>query len=558
MSATLASLRIRNLALVEELHWEPGPGFIAITGETGAGKSVIIGALNLLVGERADRSLIRAGADQCTVEAVFENVSDERIKTALEESGAEPCEEGRLLLKRTLPSSGTGRQFVNGSPCTVGLLRTLGGWLVDLHGPHDHQSLFSRDQQTRLLDGFAGCRSERDAFIEARRKLAALEAEKQSIVEGARAVEREIDLLRHQTAEIEAAALREGEEEELTARHRQAANAARIGQLSAQLEGLVSGDGTSLETIAAECVRTARELARLDPAATAVGNAAESASALASELASALRSYAGDFDPDPAALAAVESRLDVVMTLKRKYGGTVDDIIAFGREAADRLASLESRAARADSLDAAIVKARKERDAAAKALSTRRKPAAKALEKSVSEGLRDLGFARCEFRVVLEEVGADSPWGGELVEFEFAPNPGEPRQPLRAIASSGEISRVMLALKGALTGQDDVPLLVFDEIDANVGGEVATKVGRRMQELSVGRQVLCITHLPQVAAAADHHFVVSKEVDGGRTRTSLAACEGDSREEELARMLGGRTQKSARAHARELLAGTPD
>lgn len=557
MSATLASLRIRNLALVEDLLWELRPGFTAITGETGAGKSVIIGALNLLVGERADRGLIRSGADQCTVEAIFENVSDPRIGTALEESGAEPCEDGRLLLKRTLAASGGGRQFVNGSPCTVGLLRTLGEFLVDLHGPHDHQSLFSREQQTRLLDGFAGCRAERDAFAEARRALSALEAEKQAIVDGERAAEREIDLLRHQTSEIDAAGLREGEEDELLARHRQAANAARISQLSAQLEAIVSGEGTSLESVAAGCVRTARELARLDPAAEAIGAAAEAAAATASDLSAALRSYAGDFDPDPAALSAVEARIDVVMTLKRKYGGTVGDIIAFGREAADRLAALESRAARADALDAGIASARRQRDAAAAALTARRKPAAKALEKCVSDGLRDLGFAKCDFRILLEGTGGDAPTGAELAEFVFAPNPGEPRQPLRAIASSGEISRVMLALKGALAGQDDVPLLVFDEIDANVGGEVATRVGLRMSELAEGRQVLCITHLPQVAAAAVNHYVVSKDVEGGRTRTRLAACEDDAREEEIARMLGGRTQKSARAHARELLAGTP-
>lgn len=555
MSATLTSLRIRNLALVEDLSWEPEAGFTAITGETGAGKSVILGALTLLLGERADKTLIRTGADLCTVEAVFEGVSEKRIFELLEEHGAEPCEEGTLLVKRTLPAEGSGKHFVNGSPCTLALLRALGDHLVDLHGPHDHQSLFSRDQQTRLIDNFAGCGALRGEFSEIRRELARLEKERTDILTGEQAAARELDLLTHQVGEIDAAAVQPGEEEALIGRQRAAANAQRISEIGTQLAAGISEDENSLLTRIGELSRLARELARLDPAAQPVLEACESAFAAADELAREVQSHFAARDSEPGNLAEIESRLDALQGLKRKYGATLEQVLEFQASASSRLNELRNRSARKDTLDADILQAASAlRETGAK-LSAARRTAAKKLAEKVRQGLKNLGFAKAEFTIALEKEPEPVAHGWETAEFQFAPNPGEDARPLRAIASSGEISRVMLALKSALADQDDVPVLVFDEIDANVGGEIAAKVGQKMRELGAARQVLCITHLPQVAASASHQYVVSKEVKDGRTRTLLSPSTGKSREEEIARMLGGKSA-SALAHARALLAGS--
>ncbi len=552
MSATLASLQIRNLALVEDLLWEPRDGFTVITGETGAGKSVILGALGLLLGERADRSLVRSGAPSCTIEAVFEGVDDPRVARALEEGGAEPCEDGRLLLKRTVQTEGAGRQFVNGSACTLALLRALGDRLVDLHGPHDHQSLFSREQQTRLLDSYASCGEALAAYTEVRGRLLALRHEQEELTGGGRSLAREVDLLDHQCREIDAAGLSPDEEEQLAGRHRAAANAGRIAAACATLSTRLSGEQTGLLEGAAEAVRTPRDLARLDPAAQALAASAECASTALNDFSDELTRYSGALETDPAALAALEARLDLIGSLKRKYGSSLAEVIDFGVRAKERLDRLRTLIERADSLDRELAAAAQRVEETGAALTGKRRAAAGKLEKSVSAALADLGFPRSGFAVRLDALPTPGPLGLEMAEFVFAPNPGEDPRPLRSIASSGEISRVMLALKSVLAEQDDVPLLVFDEIDANVGGEIAVKVAARMRDLARGRQVLCITHLPQVAAAASHHFVVTKEVADRRTRTLLHPCSGPARTEEIARMLGGKSA-TALAHAEDLL-----
>lgn len=553
MSATLASLRIRNLALVEELSWEPSAGFTAITGETGAGKSVLIGALTLLLGERADKELIRSGTDSCTVEAVFENISDGRIDGLLEEFGAEPCEEGRLILKRTLSTQGAGRQFANGSPCTLALLRSLGVLLVDLHGPHDHQSLFSRDQQTRLLDRFADAETLCTEFTAARRELLRLREEKASILAGEQAAAREMDLLAHQVREIETATLTPGEEETLAARQRSAANAQRIGEICAQLASGVSEADDSLTSRLGELSRLARELARLDPSSESILQASEAAFSAAEDFSRSISTYSARIEESAGNLDEIEARLDLILSLKRKYGHSIEDILAYHAESAARLASLQAREERRDTLDADISAAASTLEGIGHKLTTKRTTAARKLAEKVRSGLKDLGFAKADFSISLDPLEEPSAHGCETADFQFAPNPGEPPKPLRAIASSGEISRVMLALKGALADQDDVPVMIFDEIDANVGGEIAAKVGRKMQDLGKSRQVLCITHLPQVAACASGHFIVSKDIREGRTRTLLSPATGTSREREIARMLGGQSD-SALAHARALLA----
>jgi len=554
MSATLASLRIRNLALVEDLLWEPPAGFVAITGETGAGKSIILGAVKLLLGERAEKSLVRSGADTCAVEGLFQIPADSRVHGILEGGGAEPCEDGSLVIKRTVATGGAGKQFVNGSPCTLALLRQLGDLLVDLHGPHDHQSLFSRDQQMLVLDSFAGAESLRLEYATRRRDWMHLTAEKKRLTENAEALARELDLLSHQVAEIDEAALQAGEEDQLLARQRTGANAHRICSICTDLTGLLSESEDSLTSRWGDVSRLTRELQRLDTQTEPLSTAAAGIFESLQDLARDIDRYASSLDEDPKTLETTEARLDTIQNLKRKYGSTAEAVIEFGANASAKLTQLKNREERGAGLDGEISEARKALDSAAKKLSQARRKAAPKLAELVKTHLADLGFAKAGFSIVFEDIEEASPLGIEQVDFHFAPNPGEPERPLRAIASSGEISRVMLALKTSLAAQDSVPVLIFDEIDANVGGEIGAKVGAKMKELATSHQVFCITHLPQVAAAAESQFMVSKDTTGERTRTALVSTVGSERISEIARMLGGQAE-SAKKHAKALLSG---
>ena len=553
--ATLASLRIKNLALVEDLAWEPGPGMVAITGETGAGKSILIGALQLLLGVRADKSLIRGGAESCTVEAVFAVDRPREIDALLEAQGAEPCADGQLLIKRALSAEGAGRQFVNGSPCTLALLKALGDLLVDLHGPHDHQSLFSREAQTKVLDAFAGAEETAALFVEAHRRVQKLAAEAEELRTAEQDSVARREMLAHTAQEIASAHLRPGEDEEVMSRLRVAGQGQRLGELSAQVLSCLGADGEGgARQALAGAVKAARELARLDPRGEVLGDSLAQLAETAAELERDASRYAEGIESDPAQLRELEKRADVLQGLKRKYGPSLEDVVARGEKAAKDLETIDSSGERLEKLSLEEAAAAKEADKLSRKLTAARNKAAPKLAEAVTKELRDLGFLRAGFSVRLETLAESKLSGSELAEFEFAPNPGEPAKPLRAIASSGEISRVMLALKSVLAAKDSVPLLVFDEIDANVGGEVAVKVGQKMRALAGSHQILCITHLPQVAAAAARQFAVGKKYDGKRTTTSVDLLASGERERELARMLGGTESDSALAHARSLLA----
>lgn len=555
--ATLASLRIKNLALVEDLCWEPGAGMVAITGETGAGKSILIGALQLLLGVRADKSLIRSGADSCTVEAVFEVAKPAPIDRILVENGAELCADGLLIIKRSLSSAGAGRQFVNGSPCTLALLKLLGDTLVDLHGPHDHQSLFAREAQTRMLDAFAGAEEAADSFAEAHRRLQRLASEAAELRAAGEELVARREMLVHIAGEIAAARLREGEDDEVVGRLRAAGQGQRLRELSAQILACLGGEGDGgVRQSLAAAVKAARELGKLDPRAGSIEHSLAGLAATASDIERESVRYAEGIECDPGQLRELEQRADLLQGLKRKYGPTLADVIARGEQASRDLQLVESGGERLEKISTEEVQAAKDAEKAAKRLSAARAKAAPALASAVTKELRDLGFLRADFAVRLDPLPERRSTGSELAEFEFAPNPGEAAKPLRSIASSGEISRVMLALKTVLAAQDSVPLLVFDEIDANVGGEVAVKVGKKMRTLGKSHQVLCITHLPQVAAAASRQFMVGKKYDGKRTTTSVDLLGAEEREKELARMLGGTQSNSAMAHARSLLSGS--
>jgi DNA repair protein RecN (Recombination protein N) len=551
----LASLRIRNLALVEDLEWTLGPGFTAITGETGSGKSIIIGALKLLLGERADKSLIRSGADACTVEAVFqmdEAVALSAMDARLEENGVERCQDGALILKRSFTAAGANRQFANASPTTLAVLKALGDLLVDLHGPHDHQSLLSNEKQLDLLDAYAGAGSLRAAFGSQYTALNGLLASHAELSASEASLEREIDLLRHQVAEITAARLEPGEEAATLARYTVASNSRRLIELSTTILQRVSEADDSLLSGMAEVQRHFRELEKLDPAAASLAFSHANAVIELEEAARALQHYMDTLEIDPEQLANLEDRVSLFESLKRKYGSTIEEVIAFGEEAAERLRKIESRGEELARLDHAIAGARDTLAALGAKLTKLRTGAAPRLAADIQSQLHDLGFKKSEFAIALRHAEKPTAFGMESAEFVFAPNPGEPAKPLKLIASSGEISRVMLAVKSSLAAQDRIPLLVFDEIDANVGGEIAHAVGAKMRSLGAAHQVLCITHLPQVAAAATAQYVVAKQYTGDRTISHLAEVKGKPRVEEIARMLGGRSD-SALAHARTLL-----
>ena len=544
----LQLLRIKNLALVEDLEWEIAPGFTAITGETGAGKSIIIGALQLLLGERADKSLLRTGAETCTVEAIFQGDDCAKWNGRLEESGIEPCN-GDLILKRSLSLSGTNRQFINGSPTTLANLKELGDDLVDLHGPHDHQSLLSPDRQLELLDAFAAANEEQQKFLRIFRELRELETEHAALNTAETTREQELDLLRHQINEINSANLSAEEEAQIESRYRLASNRRRLIELASAVATKLSEADDAILAQLGETQKLLRELQKLDPAMATPGNAHESAVVELSEIARDLSRYAENLDLDPEQLAALEQRVSLFESLKRKYGATITDVIAFGERADERMRKIEGRDKELQRLANEIAAYAAELRRTGDTLRKLRARAAPKLSETVRRNLRDLGFKQSQFEARLSETQNPRPSGFDTVELLFSPNPGEPLKPMRAIASSGEISRLMLAIKSALAAQDEVPLLVFDEIDANVGGEIAHAVGGRMRELAKRHQVLCITHLPPVAAAATSQFVVTKEVRSGRTFTQLREVTGKARREEIARMLGGKSEEAMKLAA---------
>ncbi|MGH8094276.1 MAG: DNA repair protein RecN [Chthoniobacterales bacterium] len=544
-------LRIKNLALVEDLEWALAPGFTAITGETGAGKSIIIGALKLLLGERADKSLIRTGAESCTVEAVFVDEDFSELNRRLAEAGVEPAE-GELIVKRSFSLGGSNRQFVNGSPTTLGLLKMIGDELVDLHGPHDHQSLLSPERQLDLLDGFAHAGGERREYQQVYRRLQTLVAEEAVLSTAESAREQELDLLRHQVTEIAAARLQPNEEEEIVARYKLASNSRRLIELATTVSRQLSEVDAAVLDQLAETQRLLRELEKIDPGLAETSAAHAAAVVGLAEVARTLDRYAERLELDPEQLAQLEQRVTLLETLKRKYGATVPEVIAFGERAAERMRKIEGRDAELERLAGEIRAARDALERAAAGLRKARAKAAPKLAATVVRNLAVLGFRRAEFAASLTTNEEPGPHGSDSLELLFSPNPGEPLKPLRLIASSGEISRLMLAIKSALAAQDAIPLLVFDEIDANVGGEIANAVGAKMGALAEKHQVLCITHLPQVAAAATTQFVVTKEVARGRTFSELHEVTGKARQEEIARMLGGKSE-SALKHAASLL-----
>jgi DNA repair protein RecN (Recombination protein N) len=558
----LTTLRIKNLALVTDLTLDLQPGYNVVTGETGAGKSILIGALNLILGERADRTLIRSGSDACAVEAVFDmRRLNSSLKIFLEENGLEPCEDNQLVVKRTFTNSGTNRQFINGSPTTLAILGTLGESLVDIHGPHDHQSLLNPAKQLAILDAFGKLESERENFAGLVNRRLALGDEKAALIIDEKAYAQQLDLLKFQVNEITSAAIQPNEQEQIEQDYKRTSNSARLLEGSQAALDLLRENESSLLTQAGALGRILQELQRVDSAAAPLFLLHEQAVALLNDLQSGLSHYSDKVDLDPNRLHQLEERLNLFQTLQRKYGPSLTAVTAFGEEAQRKLRSLEQRDGELQRINGELRKLESEIWHAGLELSSRRKKVIPQLGRAAGQQLADLGFKQSRLDIALatlergefqQDIARRSRQGLDTIEFQFAPNPGEPPRPLRAIASSGEMARVMLALKTVLSAEDRIPVLVFDEVDANVGGETAYKVGEKMLQIARNRQVLCITHLPQVAAPASSHFVATKLVKSGRTISEIRLLEDAERVTELARMLGGQTE-AARKHAEAML-----
>jgi DNA repair protein RecN (Recombination protein N) len=435
---------------------------------------------------------------------------------------------------------------------------------VDIHGPHEHQSLLHPARQLAILDAFGNLETAREAFAELVGRHAALEHQKAGLVVDEKTYAQQLDLLRFQVGEITAAQLKPEEEQQLQADYQRSSNASRLLQLSRTALELLGENENSLLSQAGLIGRTLQELQRLDASTSTLALLHEQSVSVLRELQAELSKYTEKVEIDPARLTTLEERLNLVQSLKRKYGSTIDEITAFGDEAGRRLQSLEQRDSELARLNAGLQKLEEELWHSGQELSAKRRKLIPQLSKAVSKQLAALGFNQSRFDVLittiqpseLTEHGARiTHQGFDTVEFQFAPNPGEPSRPLRAIASSGELARVMLALKTVLAAEDQIPVLVFDEVDANVGGETANAVGEKMQQIAQKRQVLCITHLPQVAVPASAHYMATKRVKAGRTISEIVLLSQSERVTELARMLGGQTQ-AARRHAEALLNGS--
>lgn len=550
----LDTLRIQNYALIDTAEIEFGPGFNVLSGETGAGKSILLGALHLVLGGRGSSEVVRSGADRAQIEAVFRLKSIRPRLAALLSEQEIGVEDGELMLARSIAADGRSRAYAGGRIVPVSLLAAIGDELVDLHGQHEHQSLLHADRQRELLDAFA--ETEKDLAIVAGlvARLRAIAAEMATLEQEDRDRLRRIEFLRFETQEIAEASLRVGEEEELGARLCRVSNAERIRTLAQESYAALYEGGEVASVDLLDRARAALgSLAAILPECAPLSAQLEEARSHIEAVAAELRRFTEGIELDPNEIEQLNQRKMLLQRLKKKYGATVEEILAYAERAAAELSALENRDARLEALkkEAAAIEAEAKRTAAR--LTEVRKKAAAALDRQVVRALQGLGMKGARFETRIEAVPLCA-HGGDRIEFLLAANPGEALKPLRHTASGGEVSRIMLALKSVFAGADAIPLLVFDEIDAGVGGAVARNVAERLAELAHSHQVLCITHLPQIAAVADRHFCVSKAAVQGRTTTTIARLDDEARIAELARLLDGTVSAVSLEHARQLLA----
>jgi len=539
----LRELTVENLAVVESVRLELAPGFTVLTGETGAGKSLVVDAVALALGARASTDLVRAGTDAARVEAIFDAPAPSEDDPM---SDVVAAGDGLLIVRREVGADGRSTVRVNDRAVTVGGLASLGARLGEIHGQHDQQRLLEPARQLALLDGFGGHEALLTEVDAAHRAWRATVAAGTELLTDAHELARRVELLRHQVDEIAAAAPRAGEDVELETQLRAAAHAETIARSAVAAVGALRDDGGAAETLAI-AERGLTTAAEHDERFVALADRAAGLAAEAAELARDASAAAESVDLDEASRAAAEERLALLYDLRRKYGDALEAVIAFGVNAAEELERLENAEGERERLRAEEEEQRAALDRACAMLGAARLAAADRLTTAVNEELPPLGLPAGAFGVAIEPT-EPGPGGADRVTFTFAPNPGEPPRPLGRIASGGESSRLSLALEVVLAAADETPLLVFDEIDAGIGGRNALELGQRLRALSAYHQVLCVTHLPQVAAHADAHVVIGKRTVDGRTTTDARVLSATERSDELAAMLAGEDAGSE-AHA---------
>lgn len=548
----LTELRIRNFAIIESLTLPLAPGFNVLTGETGAGKSIIVEALGLLLGERGAADLVRTGADRATVEGVFEREDDADLRELLDVRGID-VEDGLVILKREVSATGRTRAWINGTTVTAGVLAEIGRLLVNLHGQHEAQTLLDPSAQRAVLDAFGGATAAASAVREAHHELLAVRTEMAALQSRRADAERRADYLRHVASEISDAALVPGEDVRLEEEAVRLEHADELRSLVGEACGTLEGEEAVLSTLGG-VQRLLVSLQKIDPSFTRLQELFDSGYYALEELARELDAYREHIDLDPERLQEVQRRRDVIYRLTRKYGSTLEEVIETGRAAARELDLLDTAGLDMRQLEERERTATARLESLAAELTRLRRDAAERISKGVEAVLPELGMSDGRFQAVVvprSETGAD---GAEDVEFRVSLNVGHDARPLARVASGGELSRVMLALKTILARLDRVPTLVFDEVDAGIGGVVGLKVGATMRRVANDHQVFAITHLPQIAARAHHHILVAKGARGGVTTADVTVLEGDDRVREIARMLGGDPESEvSRAHARELL-----
>lgn len=546
-------LKIRNLALMDAVELEFDGGFNVVTGETGAGKSVLLGALAILAGNRVSKTVIRKGAEQCEIEAVVALPDPARTDAALDANALPLCEDGQLVLRRTIHAAKPGRITINGALATLAQLAEIGETWIDFHGPGEPQKLFRENYQLEILDLFAGSAPALEKFSARFREWKNVLAEIEEIRSQEKMSPDEIAFAQSQLDAMNRIDLSDDAVAQLESDFAKISHAQELESLLAGIDSALGDDG--LANAFPQILRLAGDISEIIPAAGTLAQRANSLAIEAEDLRAEYAAMRGEADADPEAAAEISEKMNVWLELRRKYGPEAKSVRA-------KRDALELRIARQSDVSGALERAQNAADALerelralAGTLHETRRAAAKKLAAGTQKILVALGFKKADLLIRLTETKTVSETGTSACSFLFSPNAGQDPLPLNKIASAGETARVMLALKAMLADVDATPVLVFDEADANVGGEVAVHVARKLAEIARAHQVFCITHLPQAAALGDHHFCVTKTQSAGETRVSIARLDGDpaAREDELARMLGDRASPAARAHARDLL-----
>ena len=556
----LTELRIANFAVIDQLSLNIGSGFTVLTGETGTGKSLLIDAVALLVGGRASSDQIRFGEEEAQLEASFDIPLTHPLLKRLRDQGVLGAKDSQLVIRRVIARSGRNRVYLNGAMSPVHALEDFGGTLIDIHGQHEQQSLLSNAVQLDAVDAFGRLQELRGQYHIAYREWVRCREERDRCVAQVQQRAQLEDLLKFQRQELDDAACRLGEEELLQSEQRRLGASQRLGELTADAQDRIQSDGHGILPNLVMTERVLGELSHIDPEMQGLVKLVADAKVLMKEVADGLRDYAERLDADPSRLGAVEDRLALIQKLKRKYGGSIESVLDTQAKVKADLERLQHSDEERTRYDQLIRECHGRMQKLAEKLSEKRTSAAEQMTKMVRKELSALRMGQLHFEVQitrLEENGAYGSEGQDRAEFLLSANVGEPLKPMSRVASGGELSRVMLAVKSVLAEVDEVPVLIFDEIDTGVGGAIAASIGKRLRGLGRFHQVLCITHLPQVASQADHHLCVEKSSAKGRTATTVRTVVGVDREQEIARMLGGeRVTQKVRETAAELLAGT--